>query len=460
MRKALISRLLGAAILPIVIGCSRDPGPPNIILILTDDQGWSQLSGSMDPTVDGLASTYLETPNMNRILSEGRRFPSAYSPAPLCTPTRRSILCGTSSARSGDEFRSPWIPSEHLTIPRALKSVEPSYRCAHFGKWGSKMISSPEECGYDESSGMTGNRHGGVPRSLGYDVEHHEGPPHYIDDEDPKRTDSVTAKAVAFIEQQIAEGNPFYLQVSYYAQHVSIVCRGETIAKYVAKGVPDRAYTAAWAAMLEELDTGIGRILDAVDRSGAASNTYVFFTSDNGGDFSVPGGDESRRQNNAPLLGAKHSLYEGGIRVPFAVRGPGIAAGSICREPIVGYDLLPTFVELAGGQPDVSSGEVDGVSIRPLLDEETPAPLPRGPEGIVFHRASFRMTASRRGAFKLILHWGEDGSVARRELFDLSLSPIEQGRELSAAEPERVVQMENDVLTFMGAIASGQPAAK
>ena len=94
---------------------------PNIILILTDDQGWSQRSGLMDPEIADSGSDYLETPAMDRIANEGMRFTSGYSPAPLCTPTRRSILCGTSAARSGSEFESAWVPAEHLTIPRALK---------------------------------------------------------------------------------------------------------------------------------------------------------------------------------------------------------------------------------------------------------------------------------------------------------------------------------------------------
>ena len=121
--------------------------PPNIVLILTDDQGWSQVSQAMDPRIGESRSTYLETPSMSRLAREGMRFTSGYSPAPLCTPTRRSILCGTSAARSGTEFKSEWIPAEHMTIPKALKNANRDYRCAHFGKWGENMISTPEQCG-------------------------------------------------------------------------------------------------------------------------------------------------------------------------------------------------------------------------------------------------------------------------------------------------------------------------
>lgn len=99
---------------------------------------------------------------MDRLAAQGMRFTGGYSPAQLCTPTRRSILCGTSAARSGTEFLSPWIPADHMTIPKALKQANPDYHCAHFGKWGEQMISSPEECGYDVSDGHTGNATGGM----------------------------------------------------------------------------------------------------------------------------------------------------------------------------------------------------------------------------------------------------------------------------------------------------------
>src|SRR5688572_24726264 len=127
---------------------------PNFLLILSDDHGWSQLSESMDPRLPEARSKYLETPSISRLMREGVRFTSGYAPAPLCTPTRRSILCGTSAPRSGPEFKSPWRPAEHLTLPKAIKSANASYRAAHFGKWGEDMAATPEECGYDTSDGL------------------------------------------------------------------------------------------------------------------------------------------------------------------------------------------------------------------------------------------------------------------------------------------------------------------
>src|SRR5688500_6817561 len=130
---------------------------PNFLLILSDDHGWSQLSQTLHPDVPEAQSSYLRTPNIDRLGREGIRFSSGYSPAPLCTPTRRSILCGTTAARSGSEFASRWVPTDHLTIPKALKRADPAYRTAHFGKWGEQMNATPEQAGYDDSDGVTVN---------------------------------------------------------------------------------------------------------------------------------------------------------------------------------------------------------------------------------------------------------------------------------------------------------------
>src|SRR5688572_30105417 len=230
MRSLRMSSLLGFA-LAVALNSSgsalsaAESGPPtgspNMILILTDDHGWSQRSEPMDPRIPDSMSQYLETPNMNRLAKDGMRFTSGYSPAPLCTPTRRSILCGAATARCGSEFKSDWVPADHMTIPKALKSVNPDYRCAHFGKWGEQMISTPEQCGYDVSDGMTGNNTGGMPGTLG--AEGHEtGPPHFIDNDDPKRMRTMTDRTAAFMREQTQAKRPFYVQASYYAQHLSV----------------------------------------------------------------------------------------------------------------------------------------------------------------------------------------------------------------------------------------------
>jgi arylsulfatase A len=455
------SRFLPAAFIVVFHTCLAHATPPNIILILTDDQGWSQMSASMDPSIPEAQSAYLETPNMVRLMQQGMRFTNGYSPAPLCTPTRRCILCGTSAARSGPEFKSRWVPKDHMTIPRSLKAADPNYRCAHFGKWGEQMISTPEECGYDASDGMTGNNTGGMPKSLGIaSGSHSEGPPHFINNMDPKLTKSITTKAIDFMQQQQEDDNPFYVQISYYAQHLSVVTREKTLAKYKAKGIPDRGYTEAWAAMMEELDDGIGRLIDAVDKSNTRDNTWIFFTADNGGRGTVPGGDTSRPATNIPLTGAKHSLYEGGVRVPFIVRGPGVEPGSVCRVPVVGYDFLPTFHELAGGESADTHDEVDGVSLQSLLIDPE-ADLPQRKAGaVIFHRPNRLFSAARSQTHKLMVHWKRDGSISRRELFDLTDGPTEEGHNIAATQAATADQLQQQLLHFLRLVNADKPPAK
>jgi arylsulfatase A-like enzyme len=448
-----------AGLLGLLVTANGALASPNIVLILTDDQGWSQTSYLADPRVPESASPYLETPNMARLANGGMRFTSGYSPAPLCTPTRRSILCGASAARCGSEFKSNWVPADHMTIPKALKLADPNYRCAHFGKWGEQMISTPEQCGYDASDGMTGNNTGGMPATLGVDGGHEAGPPHFIDNDDPKRTRTVTDRAIQFMREQTGSEKPFYVQISYYAQHLSVVCKQQTLAKYQAKGDPDRGYTPAWAAMMEELDGGVGRVLGAIDQLDITDNTYVFFTADNGGRGTVPGGHPGRTATNHPLTGAKHSLYEGGIRVPFLARGPGITAGGVCHIPVVGYDLLPTLYELAGGTNarEMLTADVDGVSFCRLFADPDADDLGRPDQAIIFHRPNRGFSAIRQGQWKLMVFWQGDGSVARRELYHLDGNPAEEGRDIAGEQKPRADAMEAALLTFLRSVNAETP---
>ena len=449
-----IIRSISFLIVATMCTTAANAAPPNIVLILTDDQGWSQTSHAMDPRVPESKSTYLETPNMSRLAREGMRFTSGYSPAPLCTPTRRSILCGTTTARSGTEFKSKWVPAKHMTIPRALKKANRNYACAHFGKWGEEMISTPEQCGYDVSDGMTGNNTGGMPRSLGIKSgSHSAGPPHFIDNKDPKRTRTITDRAIGFMREQTKAQRPFYVQVSYYAVHLSVVCKEETLKKYRKKGEPDRGYTQAWAAMMEELDTGMGRLLEAIDKLGISENTYVFFTADNGGRGTVPGG--SNLPTNVPLYGAKHSLYEGGIRVPFIAAGPGIPSGTACHIPAVGYDFLPTFYDLAGGRVQLTK-EIDGVSIRPLLSNPR-ASINRPQNALFFHRPRRKFSAIRQGDYKLMLFWTPDGRIRSRELYRVNPDPREEGRNIADEETGKAIALQAALLEHLKLVDAEKP---
>jgi arylsulfatase A-like enzyme len=250
------------------------------------------------------------------------------------------------------------------------------------------------------------------------------------------------------------------VQVSYYAQHLSVVTREKTLAKYKAKGTPDRGYTEAWAAMMEELDDGIGRLIDAVAQSNAKDNTWIFFTADNGGRGTVPGGDTSRTATNIPLTGAKHSLYEGGVRVPFVVRGPGVEPGSVCRVPVVGYDFLPTFHDLAGGQSAETYDEVDGISLKSLLSDPQADSPQRKAGAVIFHRPNRLFSAARNQTHKLMVYWKRDGSVNRRELFDLTNSPTEEGHNIAAKQAATADQLQQQLVQFLKLVDADKPPAK
>lgn len=432
---------------------------PNFIFILTDDQGWSQLSSPMDSNIPQAASSYLETPRINSIGEAGMRFTNGYAPAPLCTPTRRSILCGTVPARSGAEFPSTWVPSEHLTIPKAIKSANPDYVCAHFGKWGEKMISTPEECGYDYSDGPNGNNEGGMPGTLnpGQSKTTHENTaPHYINNKDPKRTNSLVEKSIEFMQQQVSANKPFYLQVSTYAVHLSVVTTDKAFQKYTKKGTPDRGYSIAWAAMLDNLDHGVGQLLDALDELGISENTYVILMSDNGGRKAIPGGDSNSLPPNYPISGAKHSVYEGGIRVPFMISGPGIPANSTSHTSVVGYDWLPTLYELAGGDALQLPSKIDGVSIKPLFVNPD-VNLPRFKDVLVFHRPKRGYSSIIKGNFKLVVKWNHSAEIEKLQLYDLSLNPVEDGNEISEKHPKKVNELQKKLMNYLKSVNAEKP---
>ena len=437
---------------------------PNFIFILTDDQGWAESGVPMHPDIKDACCPYLSTPNLERLAKAGMRFSSGYSPGPLCTPTRRSVLSGKSTARNrGSEFRSNFYdPSKHLTIPKALKAVDSAYRCAHFGKWGENMEATPEQCGYDESDGDTGNLTGNGNAAW------KQGGEQFSPQQDPKLITSLTGRAMDFITRQAKQNRPFYMQVSHYASHLQIQAHPDTVEKYRKKGESPRTFPPEWAAMTEDLDTGIGQLLDKIDELGLTGNTYVFMSADNGGSpygrnnelylkMLNVGGPEGKPQvaakapasnphaapdalpDNYPLRGAKQWLYEGGIRVPFIARGPGIQANSWCHQPVAQYDLLPTMVDLAGGTFPLAE-ELDGGSLREVLENAGKGGIKRALDGVVFHRPNRGQSAYRSGDWKLVISWGPDDKPAKTELFDLSKDISEQTN-LAEAQPAKAAAM-------------------
>ena len=373
---------------------------PNFIFILVDDLGWNELSVRMDPRNPLSQSNYIESPNLDKLAREGIVFSNAYAPAPLCTPSRRSIQFGMTPARQkGTEFESQFDPTPHLSIPQMLKKTNNEYVAAHFGKWGEVIVGTrqnpdsekpglPDKLGYDFSDGKTVNKTG-IYYSRSDTTNYHRN---FICEpyDDPKLTFSVTKRACEFIENQSTTGKPFFLQVSYYAIHTAAQARPSTIQKYAQKSpIPVQASDGI-APMIDDMDSGVGMILNTLENMGLEETTYVFFTSDNGGER-MPEQyiDHTRFPRNMPLKKEKQWLYEGGIRVPFIARGPNIAKGSHSSEPIVGYDLWKTIYDLANGDFEVSE-EVDAISFKNALFGIDGGVLERPDPGIVFHRPKDR----------------------------------------------------------------------
>jgi arylsulfatase A len=432
--------------------------PPNFIVILTDDHGWTSTSTRMDKSLPTSASDYQETPNIDRLAKAGMRFSQGYSPAAICTPSRRSILFGQTQLRMGpdDGFDVRYDPVEKgfLTIPLMLKQTDARYRAAHFGKWHMKTGDfSPEDFGFDQSDGRTSNEDG----SMWEDKEDKWKKTFLV--ESPKKIDRLTERGESFIRRSVQAGNPFFLQISHYATHVDIQTKPETYAHFSDKPRGRTHDHPGYAGMLADLDTGIGMILDEVERLGIAENTYIVIMADNGGaEFIPPAGNKlappgtnGRPSRNDPLRGGKWVLYEGGVRVPFVMKGPGIPADSQSDIPVIGYDLLPTFAELAG-YPQAMPAYVDGGSFAGLLDDGL-GEVSRPSDALIYHRyASYLHSSIRVGDYKLIKFWHDHPDHAEGiELFDLS-KDLGETTDLAPQMPAKAKALEQQLLDYIASV--------
>lgn len=437
--------------LPVAVGlaaCTLSGGPrPSFVLLLSDDQSWVGSSVELMGGHPDSRSDYLRTPSLERLARMGMTFSDGYAPAPFCCPTRRSLQVGQTPARhlyQRNQAAWPAAYRRQLTIPRMLKRADPAYRTAHFGKWDHRFDRpSPEQMGYDVSDGNTGNSTGGGKGS---------GGPAAADD--PKLTDHLTRRARAFLGKQAEAGTPFYLQVSFYAVHLDIFYREATLRLVTPWSRGRKHYMPEFAAMTHDMDASVGRILDCLEESGLSDSTYVFFLSDNGGRATLPGAGTPPLPRNHPLRGAKGSMYEGGIRVPFLVAGPGVPAGSRSPVPVTGLDILPTLAELAD-YPESLPPSVDGGSLRGVLEGD--AVVDRQQPFLIFHQAAGRrpQSAIRLGKFKLVRTW-ED---ARNELFDLS-ADLGETRSIASEHPataERLLRTLSGFLSEVGATTRRLP---
>ena len=357
---------------------SQSQEAPNFIFILADDQGWNGTSVKMMDSQPGSKSDFHNTPNLNELASKSIRFSDAYAAAPVCAPSRYSIQFGKTPARLSlvrVGMNSDHIPHEKLkSIPKALKEVNASYVTAHFGKWG--IGSSPETLGYDFSDGPTKNKDGGFVNNKDQWVNE------VMDD--PKKIFSITEKATQFMENNVIDNKPFFLQLSHYAVHASLQMRNESLNKFQNKEKGQYQKNSGFAAMTLDLDEGLGILLKKVKDLGIEDNTYIIYMSDNGSVPNIPSAKKYTHSYNYPLSRGKWDAMEGGIRVPLIISGPGINSSKEINIPVSGSDLLPTITDLAG-QKKVIFDDIDGGSLKQIILGEDINFVEREVDGIFFH---------------------------------------------------------------------------
>ena len=343
--------------------CGQQPEKRlNVIVILADDLGWADV---------GADSPRIATPHLDRLAKEGVKLTAFYSSATMCSPARAALLTGRYPHSVGmPDLASPVprnnvpvlsLDHEAITVPEALK--DHGYKSMLAGKWhlGHHSRNWPRTHGFDEFRGSLI----GTPGF--YDVKEA-----YINETPVKVekyfTDHISDEAVDFIVQQ--KTNPFFLYLAYNAPHYPLEAPAELVYKYRMRYPQDGLY-AIYAAMVERMDQGIGRVMDALDSLGISDNTLIMFTSDNGPSaeprtYGLPGA----RISAGPLRDHKYSTHEGGIRVPFIARWPGkIPAGIVRNEPAIMMDIMPTLLEACGIR-FAKRGDFHGTSILPMLQNK------------------------------------------------------------------------------------------
>jgi arylsulfatase A-like enzyme len=408
---------------------------PNIVLIVADDLGWSDVGYH--------GADLIETPSIDALATEGMQFSQAYA-MPVCSPARAALLTGVHPARipltiwSEGSQRGPQrrrflqaesshdLPLEQVTLAEQLQSR--GYLTVTIGKWHLGDASHfPESQGFDINIGGT---HWGAPHTFfwpyrgsgrfGKELRYVPGLP--FGHEGEYLTDRLTDEAVRIIKK--ARGRPFFLVLAHHAPHTPIEAKPADIdyfAKRVRPGMHHQNPT--YAAMVKSLDESVGRVRAVIREEGLENNTVFIFTSDNGGYIGIDrqSGQTVPVTSNYPLRSGKGSCYEGGVRVPFCILWPGkTQSGQICTTPVSLLDVMPTCITALGLDGEKN---LDGVSLTPVLDNPT-ALLER--ESLYFHYPHYYATttpvsAVRHGRWKF-LHYYEDDHC---ELYDLENDPQE-----------------------------------
>lgn len=387
---------------------------PNVIFILADDLGWAELGC--------YGNTFNETPNIDALARQGLRFTDAYAAAPVCSPSRASLMTGQWPARVGitDYLRADdkkHLDTEQVTLAEVFK--ENGYATGIVGKWHLSGYQNegaeefpPTVHGFDEVLVSENRGIGGgsyfFPYHFNKEIKQRLPGTEYL-------VDRCNLEAVEFIERHKAR--PFFLYLSHYAVHTRLVGKPELVVKYAGKPNAGNEAKAKennpqLAAQLQSVDEGVGMIMKKLETLGLMDNTILIFTSDNGG--------ESNVTTNEPLREGKSTLYEGGIREPLIVKWPGVVpADTVSGQITSSVDFYATLTDAIGAKPDPKQ-KMDGVSLLPVWRDPT-RPVERGaiywhyPLAVPHFLGGKSGGALRFGKWKL----KEDFNTGVLELFNL-----------------------------------------
>jgi arylsulfatase A-like enzyme len=417
-------------------GKSQNPpkNKPNILIILTDDQGYHDVSyyGTED----------LQTPNIDALRKDGMRFDNFLTNSPVCAPTRAALLSGRYPDRVGvpglirfhPENNWGYLDPKTVLLPQKLK--EANYHTAHIGKWnlGLESPNLPNQKGFDLFYGwledmmddyMIKRRHSKNFMRLNNEII---DPPGHA-------TDLFTEWAVDYISEQAKDEQPFFLYLAYNAPHFPVQPPKEWSDRVRQRnpGLPEKRSNLI--AFIEHLDNGIGKVITSLKESGQYENTIILFTSDNGGHL-------PDLANNGPLRDGKQSMYEGGLRVPTLVSWPGqIAAGSSTNQLNLSMDIYPTVIQLAGVEINHT---VEGRSFLNTLlgnteaEEERVVYFTRREGGLTYGGKAYH--ALRKGDWKLL----QNSPYQPMELYNLK-TDLKEENDLIKSEPEIYKEM-NSIL--------------
>jgi arylsulfatase A-like enzyme len=444
---------LALVLLALVVGPTPAAAPrPNVVFILIDDLGWTDLGC--------YGSDFYLTPHIDQLARDGMRFTQAYSACTVCSPTRAAVLTGKYPARlhvtdwipglipSNPRLLVPewtkYLPLEEVSLARVFKSA--GYATASIGKWHLGGVPYyPEKHGFDRNVAGTfaaaPTRGYLAPWNIPTLSEGREGD--YL-------TDRLGDEAVRFIEEHKA--TPFFLYLPHFGVHTPIQGRPDLVKKHRARLRPGLGHTNPfYAAMLESVDDSVGRIRAKLAEINLSDRTILVFTSDNGGHIPTT--------SNYPLRAGKASCYEGGVRVPLIVHWPGVTApGSESDVPAMSIDFYPTLLEMAG-LPTTAGHRPDGESLVPLL-RGTGRPKR---DALFWHYPHYQLYqrwgtrpygAVRAGDYRLIEFYDD----RRVELYDLRADIGEQ-RNLATTMPAKAEELRARLDAWRREVGAQMPTA-